>query len=205
VPPPQWRPALEGSRNRRNQHHRTQVEKILKTASHEFRKNGIVATGLADLMHEAGLTRGGFYKHFESKDQLVAEATALALDSVIAQMKANGLEAEGGISTILENYLSEKHRDNRQDGCALSAIGSEFTRSDFHTREVATNGFLRMVEILEAQLKGASKTDARNRALFSVSAMIGAVTMSRVITNRELSRKVLQVAKDSLGPKIVLR
>jgi poly(3-hydroxyalkanoate) synthetase len=62
-----------------------------------------------------------------------------------------------------------------------------------------------MVEILEAQLKGASKTDARNRALFSVSAMIGAVTMSRVITNRELSRKVLQVAKDSLGPKIVLR
>jgi len=51
-------------------------EKILKTASHEFRKNGIVATGLADLMHEAGLTRGGFYKHFESKDQLVAEATA---------------------------------------------------------------------------------------------------------------------------------
>jgi TetR/AcrR family transcriptional regulator, transcriptional repressor for nem operon len=177
-------------------------EKIVETASREFRKNGIVATGLADLMSQAGLTRGGFYKHFESKDQLVAETTALALGSVIAQMKANVSEARDGIGTILDNYLSEKHRDNRQDGCALSAIGSEFARCDIGTREVATSGFLRMVEIVEGQFKGVSKTEARNRALFSVSAMIGAVTMSRVVTDRELSRKILRVVKGSLERKL---
>lgn len=174
-------------------------EKILKTASHELRKNGIVATALADLMSEAGLTRGGFYKHFESKDQLVAEATALALDSLIAKLTAIGSEAGGGIGAILENYLCERHRDNRMDGCALSAIGIEFARSDSHTREIATNGFLRMVEILEAQFKGINKAEAHNRALFFLSAMIGAVTMSRVVTDEKLSRKVLRATKEVLA------
>lgn len=175
-------------------------ERILTTASHQFRTNGIVATGLADLMSEAGLTRGGFYKHFGSKDQLVAEAVGLALDSVIAEMKTKGLEG-GGIASILESYLCEAHRDNRQDGCVLSAIGSEFSRADLHTREIVTNGFLRMVEILEARLKGMTKGDSRARALFTVSAMIGAVTMSRIVTDAELSSNVLRATKLSLERK----
>jgi TetR/AcrR family transcriptional repressor of nem operon len=176
-------------------------DRILAVASHEFRRNGIVATGLAELMEGAGLTRGGFYKHFDSKDQLVAEATGLALDSVVEQMKVNGSEDGGGIEALLESYLCEKHRDNPQDGCVLGAIGSEFARSDLHTREIATSGFLRMVEVLEGQFKGVSKAEARNRALFLVSAMIGAVTMARIVTDQELSKKVLRVAKETLEQK----
>src|SRR3954454_8495563 len=98
-------------------------KRIVAAAAAEFRKNGIVATGLNELMKAAGLTHGGFYKHFESKDQLVAEACAEAVDSVIERVRAAGPGA-GAI------YLSTRHRDHPAGGCPLSAIGIELGRSD---------------------------------------------------------------------------
>ena len=179
-------------------------ESILRAASREFRKNGIVATGLTELMQSAGLTtRGGFYKHFESKDQLVAEAAATALDCVVAEMKTNSAESGGGIDALLASYLCERHRDNPQDGCALGAIGSEFARADAHTRDIVTDGFRRMTEVMASQFKGVGKAEARDRALFYISAMIGAITMSRVVSDRELSRKVLQATRHALAHQTI--
>ena len=94
--------------------------RIVEAASCEFRKNGIVATGLNDLMKAAGLTHGGFYKHFESKDQLVAEATTAAVDALL-----EGMAAHPTISAAVAAYLSTRHRDNPASGCPLAAIGSE--------------------------------------------------------------------------------
>src|SRR5277367_6675075 len=102
-------------------------KRIVTAASSEFRKNGIVATGLNDLMKAAGLTHGGFYKHFESKDQLVAEACALAVDALIERLTAAGRSAAA-------MYLSMEHKDNPAEGCPISAIGSELGRSDEKTR-----------------------------------------------------------------------
>ena len=99
--------------------------RIVEAASCEFRKNGIVATGLNDLMKAAGLTHGGFYKHFESKDQLVAEATTVALDALL-----EGMAAHPTINAAVAAYLSTRHRDNPASGCPLVAIGSELSRSD---------------------------------------------------------------------------
>src|SRR6516165_1556230 len=144
--------------------------RIVEAASREFRKNGIVATGLNDLMKAAGLTHGGFYKHFESKDQLVAEATALAVDAVIARM---AMEAEPTKSAAVAAYLSTGHRDDPASGCPLAAIGSELARADTKTREAATKGFERLVAILAVKSKS---EHARRRALAAVSTMIGAVT-----------------------------
>ena len=104
-------------------------KRIVEAASCEFRKNGIVATGLNDLMKAAELTHGGFYKHFESKDQLVAEACAEAVEAVIEMM-----EDQPTINAALATYLSARHRDNPASGCPLSAIGSELSRSDKKTR-----------------------------------------------------------------------
>src|SRR3954451_19354341 len=90
--------------------------RIVEAASCEFRKNGIVATGLNDLMKAAGLTHGGFYKHFGSKDQLVAEACAEAVDAVIVKM-----EAHPTINAAVAAYLSTRHRNDPASGCPLAA------------------------------------------------------------------------------------
>ena len=121
-------------------------KRIVAAAAAEFRKNGIVATGLADLMKAAGLTHGGFYKHFESKDQLVAEACAEAGRELSEKVAAN--TAKG---SAVSSYLSTRHRDNPADGCPLAALGPELARCDEKTRAVATAGFERLVGILAGQ------------------------------------------------------
>src|SRR5690348_18403319 len=101
-------------------------QRIVSAAAAEFRRNGISDTGLKDLMKAAGLTHGGFYKHFESKDQLVAEACAAAVDAAIASW---GMEAQPMINAAVAAYLSTRHRDDPASGCPLAAIGSELTRT----------------------------------------------------------------------------
>ena len=93
-------------------------KRIVQAAAREFREKGIVATGLADLMKAAGLTHGGFYKHFASKDQLVAEATVAALDSIIEE-----LAAQPTVNSAVAAYLSTRHRDSPASGCPLAALG----------------------------------------------------------------------------------
>ena len=96
-----------------------------------------MATGLADLMKAAGLTHGGFYKHFASKDQLVAEATVAALDSIIEE-----LAAQPTVNSAVAAYLSTRHRDSPASGCPLAALGGELARSDKRARAAATAGFV---------------------------------------------------------------
>jgi TetR/AcrR family transcriptional repressor of nem operon len=170
-------------------------KRIVTAAAEMFRKNGIVATGLNDLMNAAGLTHGGFYKHFESKDQLVTEACAEAVETMIEYV-ANG--AAGG-TPVVETYLSTSHRDNPAGGCPLSAIGSELGRCDERTRTVATEGFLKLVDIMARQFGKAKPVDARRKALAAVSTMIGAMTMARMVTDPGLSAEILREAKGSLS------
>src|SRR5580700_5352539 len=123
-------------------------ERIVTAAAAEFRRNGIVATGLNDLMSAAGLTHGGFYKHFASKDQLVAEACAEAVETILERLAAAASAKRGGAAAA---YLSTGHRDHPATGCPLSAIGSELARSDEKTRAAATGGFRKLVEIMAGQ------------------------------------------------------
>jgi TetR/AcrR family transcriptional repressor of nem operon len=164
--------------------------RIVDAASREFRKNGIVATGLNDLMKAAGLRHGGFYKHFESKDQLVAEATTAALDALL-----EGMTAHPTLNAAVAAYLSTRHRDNLASGCPLAGIGSELSRSDMEAREAATAGFVRLVDILAGK---PGTAEARRRALVAAATMIGAVTMSRMVTDPELSAEILREAEKSL-------
>ena len=165
-------------------------ERIVKAAACGFRENGIVATGLADLMKAAGMTHGGFYKHFESKDQLIAEAVADAVDDAIGWM-----DVEPTINAAVAAYLSTQHRDSPASGCPLSAIGSELARTDAKTRAAATAGFERLVSVLAGKSKG---TNARRRAMLAASTMIGAVTMSRVVNDPKLSSEILSEVEKSL-------
>jgi TetR/AcrR family transcriptional repressor of nem operon len=165
-------------------------KRIVKAAACEFREKGIVATGLADLMKAAGMTHGGFYRHFESKDQLIAEACAEAVEEAIGS-----LEAQPTINAAVAGYLSTRHRDDPASGCPFSAIGSELARADEKTREAATAGFERLVRMLEGKSKA---KDARRRALAAASTMIGAVTMSRIVGDPKLSAEILSEVEKSL-------
>jgi TetR/AcrR family transcriptional repressor of nem operon len=171
-------------------------KRIVSAAAAEFRRNGVVATGLNELMAAAGLTRGGFYKHFESKDQLVREACQEAVETAILETLAAAASKGTGFEAA---YLSPDHRDNPAIGCPLSALGSELARSDEQTRAAATDGFLRIVEIMARQFgKIPPEVGARRRALVAVSTMIGALTMSRIVTDPKLSASILTEAKKSL-------
>ena len=165
-------------------------KRIVKAAACEFRVKGIVATSLADLMKAAGITHGGFYKHFESKDQLIAEACAEAMQEVMERM-----EAQPTIGAAVTGYLSTRHRDNLGSGCPFSAIGSELARTDEKTREVATAAFERLVGLLAGN---SSEKDARRRALVAAAMMIGAVTMSRIVGDPKLSAEILSEVEKSL-------
>src|SRR5882724_11674431 len=95
-------------------------ERIVRTAAHEFGQHGIAKTGLADVMSAAGLTHGGFYKHFDSKDQLVAEAIQKSMDTLLLTMEK--VQGDAGLETIVKEYVSRTHRDNTQEVCPLAAL-----------------------------------------------------------------------------------
>jgi len=175
-------------------------ERIVRAAAGEFREHGIVATGLADLMAAAGLTHGGFYRHFDSKDQVVAEACALAVAEVTQSVAATGSTKKGrkGLEAAVSAYLSPQHRDNCRDGCPIAALGSELARADEETRAKATEGFMKLVSFLADRFEEAKMSDARKRAVVAATTMIGAMTISRIVSDEVLSASILNSAKDGI-------
>jgi TetR/AcrR family transcriptional regulator, transcriptional repressor for nem operon len=171
--------------------------RIVKTAAAEFRRKGINGAGVNDVMAAAGLTHGGFYRHFDSKDELIAEACAAAIDSEATnQCPALGKD---GLEAILSDYLSTDHRDNLSEGCVLAGLGSELARSDDKTRAAATAGFLRLVDAVAQHYRGMKPQAAKARALVTVSAIIGAITMSRIVIDPKLSAAILRQTKKHLA------
>jgi TetR/AcrR family transcriptional repressor of nem operon len=177
--------------------------RIISAAAVEFRRNGINNTGLSDLMAAAGLTHGGFYRHFESKDQLVVEACDAAVRSMVDRFAAAavGKSTRKRLGAATARYLSVNHRDDPAHGCPLAALGSEIARCGEGVRSAATNGFLRLVEIIAAQYEGTRPDLARQRALAAASMMIGALTMSRMVTDPELSAEILSRTNRYLADK----
>src|SRR5580700_10179982 len=175
-------------------------QRIIKAAAAAFRENGIAGTGLSDLMAAAGLTHGGFYRHFDSKDQIVAEACTAAAESLVEQLaaSASGKSRQRRLKTIVENYLSTAHRDDPADGCPLAALGSEMARGDERTRAAATQALLKLVGVVASQFGKTRPDVARRRALVAAATMIGALTMSRIVTDSELSAGILREAEKQL-------
>lgn len=171
-------------------------KRIVEVASAEFRRNGIGATGLADLMKAAGLTHGGFYKHFESKEQVVEEAFTAAIDQMAQDMRHTMSASPGdrGLHAMISNYLSARHRDDPAGGCPFAALGSEVARSGDSLREATTAGFLKVVDTIAGELEGMSSAAARKGGMLIFSTMVGAMTMARVVRNPDLSEMILRQA-----------
>ena len=168
--------------------------RIVEKASAEFRRSGIHSTGLCEVMAAAGLTHGGFYCHFDSKGQLIAEACEVGTESVVQMAEAALRRGMGrsGLDAIAGSYLSASHRDDRSGGCLFAGLGSELVRADEAARQAASTGFLKLVDVVARQYEGLNPATARSRALVAVVTMIGAVTMARMVVDYKVSDDILR-------------
>jgi len=174
-------------------------KRIVAIASKRFREKGLAGFGIAELMKEAGLTVGGFYKHFDSRDELVAEAVSSAFGDWQRRVDA---AASGGPSAsfaeLIDDYLSDVHRKNPGTGCAFSALAPEIARSDERTRALTSEQLRKDLELIAALLQGKDKRAARSRAILTFSALVGAMVLARAVSDEALSHEILKTVADLL-------
>jgi TetR/AcrR family transcriptional repressor of nem operon len=174
-------------------------ERIVKLASKRFREEGLAGIGIAELMKEAGLTVGGFYKHFDSRDDLVAEAVSSAFGGWkrrVEAAKSGG--APVSYEKLIDEYLNEAHRDNPGTGCAFSALAPEIARSDKRTRALTSEQVRNDIQLIATLLPGRDKRTARSRAILIFSALVGAMSLARAVSNEALSREILETVGELL-------
>jgi TetR/AcrR family transcriptional regulator, transcriptional repressor for nem operon len=174
-------------------------KRIVAIASKRFRENGLARFGIAELMKEAGLTVGGFYKHFDSREDLVAEA----VNSAFGGWKRRVDDATSGgpsvsYEKLIDDYLSEAHRDNPGTGCAFSALAPEIARSDKRTRALTSEQVRNDIQLIAALLPGKHQRTARSRAILTFSALVGAMSLARAVSDKALSREILKTVAELL-------
>jgi TetR/AcrR family transcriptional regulator, transcriptional repressor for nem operon len=165
-------------------------ERIVEVAAKLFREHGFDGIGVADLMKSAGMTHGGFYRHFASKEDLMAQACARTLETSLDTLRQVAEQyPENALASIATAYLSPTHRDQPGEGCMLAALGAEAPRHGAPLRDAFTHGVRSAVELLSSHVTGNSK---RERALNIYASMIGAIVLARAIDDAELSAEVLR-------------
>jgi TetR/AcrR family transcriptional repressor of nem operon len=174
-------------------------KRIVAIASKRFREKGLAGFGIAELMKEAGLTVGGFYKHFDSRDELVTEAVSAAFG--VWQRQKEAAEAGGAplsFEKLIDDYLSDMHRKNPGAGCAFSALAPEIARSDKRTRALTSEQVRKDLELLVGLLPGKDKRAARSRAILIFSALVGAMSLARAVSDESLSREIQNTVAELL-------
>jgi TetR/AcrR family transcriptional repressor of nem operon len=171
--------------------------RILKTAARAFRERGVEPVGIAEVMHEAGLTHGGFYAHFPSKEALVAEATVLGLAESRQEFVSSAAETnpEAPLVEIIRRYVSRYHRDHPAEGCALPALTAEVAREPDSVRHAFTDGLEEWIGLLMEYMPGTTPQEQRDAALVLAAGMAGAVALSRAVDDSSLSDRLLLTAR----------
>jgi TetR/AcrR family transcriptional regulator, transcriptional repressor for nem operon len=173
-------------------------ERIVRTASKRFREKGLAGVAIADLMKEIGLTVGGFYKHFDSRDDLVAEALKAAAGPWQKQLSA----AESGgppltYERLIDSYLSGAHRDHPGSGCPVSALACDIARGSKQIRSLLTEKVKSNFGML-ANLLPPDDRAVRSKAILTVCALLGAVELARAVSDRTLSDEILESTREVL-------
>jgi len=171
-------------------------DRIVEVAARAIRRSGYAGTGVADIMKEAGLTHGGFYAHFASRETLLAEAAdragaeAVSLSANIAAAAAPG-EA---LQAVMRAYLSQQHVEGVENGCPVVALGSEMHRQAPEVRHAATRHIKEMIDMVARQLPDWGTPGAHEEAMFMVSSMIGTMVMARAVDDPRLSEALREAA-----------
>jgi len=173
-------------------------EKILEVAGALFRERGFDGIGVADIMKRAGLTHGGFYGHFASKDDLAAEITSRVLGRSAWMERLTGT-ATPSFADVVRQYLSPRHRDDAGRGCLLAALGSDVVRQPRSVRRAFTEGLRLRIDALGRLVRGRSAAARRQKALATMAGLVGALILSRAVDDPKLSDEILEAAAASLG------
>jgi len=174
-------------------------ERIVETAAQLFRERGFEGIGVADLMKEAGLTHGGFYGHFSSKEDLIAEASARALMGSLAFLSRAAERAPGDpLGGVAAAYLTSTHRDNPGAGCLLAALGPDVSRQGPAVRRSVTDYMRGAVDLLTRTMRGQTKAARRQKALSSYATLVGAMILARAVDDRALSQEILDAGLASV-------
>jgi TetR/AcrR family transcriptional regulator, transcriptional repressor for nem operon len=169
-------------------------KRIVETAARMFREKGFDGVGVDAIMKGAGLTHGGFYGHFRSKDDLAAEAVTRALE--------RGTERQSrftDLRDLVSDYLSERHRANRTDGCAIAALCGEMARQGEGMRRGVTAHVRAQLDRFSHLLKGGTAASRRKRAIATLAGIIGALMLARAVEDPALSDEILAAARDAFG------
>ena len=173
--------------------------RIVKKASVRLREKGAHGIGVADLMKEAGLTHGGFYAHFDSREALVIEAFGYAMDRASEHWRNMTAEIppEKRLSTIVDSYVSATHRDDPGRGCAVPTLGAEIARESAKTRKAFSAKLDQMIDLVADQIPDVPRKTARRLAMGTMATMMGALVMSRVAGSGELSDEILASGREA--------
>jgi TetR/AcrR family transcriptional regulator, transcriptional repressor for nem operon len=173
--------------------------RIVKKASVRLREKGAHGIGVADLMKEAGLTHGGFYAHFDSREALVIEAFGYAMDRGIERWRkvTAQIPPDKRLSTIVEAYLTPTHRDDPGHGCAVPTLGAEIARESPKTRRAFAAKLEQMIDMMAEQIPGVAPKAARKQAMAALATMMGAIVMSRIAGSGEFSDEILSTGREA--------
>lgn len=174
-------------------------QKIVEAAAQRFRADGIDAVGVVSLMGDVGLTQGGFYNHFPSKEDLVRESVSVAATGAMERFAARVAASRGErYRALINGYLSADHRDRPESGCVAAALSAEMARRPVETREAFTDGYAEMVELIAGTLPATVRGKRRRTLAMAVFAsLVGSLSLSRAVADPDLSDEILSLGRSS--------
>ena len=174
--------------------------RIVRKASVRLREKGAHGIGVADLMKEAGLTHGGFYAHFDSREALVIEAFNYAMDRAMERWRkvAEQIPPEKRLETIVDFYLTALHRDDPGHGCSVPALGAEIARENAKTRRAFATRLEEMIDMMADQILDVPHKSARRQAMATIATMMGTMVMSRITGTGEISEEILAAGREAV-------
>jgi TetR/AcrR family transcriptional repressor of nem operon len=170
-------------------------ERIISEAARQIRESGLESVSVGTLMGRVNLTHGGFYGHFASRAELIAQALERALQE--GETKARASDDPGrpvSAPALVKGYLSRAHRDAPETGCAIAALISDVGRADARCRQVMEPH----IENFIAKAARVLASESEDEAILAVSAMVGALAISRVFTDPKRSDAILRVVRDAV-------
>ena len=174
-------------------------ERIVDAASALFRAKGFDGIGVADIMKAADLTHGGFYGHFASKDDLIAQASRRAMALAAANWgKVVATAPKNPYAALLDHYLSPRHRDHPDQGCAFAALSGDAARCAKPVRAAFSEGLEPLIDVLTSAVPGRSKAVRRRKAIAALAELIGALILARAVDEVALSNEILESARQEL-------
>ena len=175
-------------------------ERIVEESAKLFRERGFNGIGVADLMKSVGLTHGGFYGQFASKEELMAQATESAAAKMIDKWNALAdLGEPDSLAAVANGYLSTGPRDAPGAGCLMAALGPEISRQAKPVRDAFTHSLRATFDALTRLAPGKSPAQGRKQAIATFAGMVGAMVLARAVNEPELSQEILESVSEALA------